>query len=86
MKWPPICRVANGKVGIRKPVGELLPLPGLSATRDPTKVEAARHGGFTHLTGTYELTCSGSRGTPVADQGKPSRFERSGPTAAGRAS
>ena len=67
---PPNDKVANNKGSIRKPVSELLALPGLSIAWHPTKVEVARSGDIAYVTGAYELTFSDSKGKPVTDKGK----------------
>jgi ketosteroid isomerase-like protein len=67
---PPNEAVANNPNSIRKAVGELLGLPGLSLSWEPTKVEVARSGDIAYLYGAYELTMTGPDGKPVADRGK----------------
>jgi uncharacterized protein (TIGR02246 family) len=63
-------KVANTKESIRKSVGELLALPSLSITWQPTKVEVARSGDLAYLYGAYELTMNDASGKPVNDRGK----------------
>jgi ketosteroid isomerase-like protein len=67
---PPNEVVATSKDSIRKTVGELLGLPGLSLQWEPTKVEVARSGDIAYLYGAYELTMDGPNGKPLADRGK----------------
>lgn len=67
---PPNEKLANSKDSIRKAVGELLTLPGLSIKWQPAKVEVARSGDIAYAYGTYELTTNDSKGKPVTDQGK----------------
>ena len=67
---PPNEPVATNGENIRKVVGELLELPGLSLSWEPTKVEVARSGDIAYLYGAYELTMTGPDGKPVADRGK----------------
>src|SRR5713101_4224389 len=67
---PPNDAAATSKDSIRKTVGGLLGLPGLSVKWQATKVEVARSGDIAYASGTYELVCVGSKGKPVADHGK----------------
>jgi ketosteroid isomerase-like protein len=67
---PPNDGRATSKDSIRKAVGELLGLPGLSIHWQPTKVEAARFGDMAYSYGAYELTSNNAKGRPVTDHGK----------------
>ena len=67
---PPNDRVANGREGARKSVNELLSLPALSITWQPTNVAVARSGDLAYLTGAYSIAFKGADGEPLADQGK----------------
>jgi ketosteroid isomerase-like protein len=50
---PPNDEVATNDAAIHKSVGELLGLPGLSLTWQPTKVEVAKSGDIAYLYGAY---------------------------------
>jgi ketosteroid isomerase-like protein len=67
---PPNERMATDKDSIRKSVGELLGLPGLSLSWEPTNVEVARSGDLAYLYGAYVLTSNDAKGKPVTDHGK----------------
>jgi ketosteroid isomerase-like protein len=67
---PPNDAVATGKDSIRKEVGALLALPGLSVKWQTTRVEVARSGDIAYSYGAYDLTSNNSKGKPVADHGK----------------
>jgi uncharacterized protein (TIGR02246 family) len=67
---PPNEKEAQSRESIRKSVGELLGLPGLSLTWQPTKVEVAGSGELAYLYGAYELTMDGPGGTKIKDYGK----------------
>jgi ketosteroid isomerase-like protein len=67
---PPNDKVATSGSAIRKSVGELLGLPGLSLTWQPTKVEVAKSGDIAYLYGAYELTMNDAQGKPETDYGK----------------
>ncbi len=67
---PPDDKMATSKDSIRKAVGELLGLPGLSITWQPTKVEAARSGDTAYSYGTYEFTSNNAKGKPITEHGK----------------
>lgn len=67
---PPNEEVAASRDSIRKTVGGLLGLPGLSITWQPRKVEVARSGDLAYLNGAYELTWNDTNGKPTADHGK----------------
>lgn len=67
---PPNQPAASGNEAIRKTIGGLLGLPGLSVKWQPLKVEVARSGdlGYTH--GTYELSFDNPNGGRIEDHGK----------------
>lgn len=67
---PPNDKVANSKDTIRKAVSDLLTMPDVGVTWQPTKVEVARSGDLAYLYGAYELTATGPEGKPIADRGK----------------
>ena len=67
---PPNEKMATGSDAIRKSIGALFALPGMSIKWAPTKVEAARSGDIGYTWGTYELTVNDPRGKPVTDHGK----------------
>lgn len=67
---PPNEKIATDKASIRKSVAELLGLPGLSLSWEPTKVEVARSGDLAYLYGAYVLTFNDAKGKPVTDHGK----------------
>ena len=67
---PPNDKVANGRENARKSVGDLLSLPGLSITWQPTNVVVARSGDIAYLTGTYSIAFKDANGASTADQGK----------------
>jgi ketosteroid isomerase-like protein len=67
---PPNDNAATSKDSIRKAVGALLALPGLSVNWRAAKVEVARSGDIAYTQGSYELTMKDSKGKPMADHGK----------------
>jgi len=67
---PPNDKVANGRESARKSVGDLLSLPGLSITWQPTNVAVARSGDIAYLTGAYSIAFKGANGESLTDQGK----------------
>jgi ketosteroid isomerase-like protein len=67
---PPNEKMATTKESIRKEIGDLLGLPGLSVSWQATKVEAGRSGDLAYTYGTYELTSNNPKGKPVTDHGK----------------
>ena len=67
---PPNEKTAVGKVAIRKPIEEMLALPGLSISWEPTKVDVAKSGELAYLYGTYQMTATGPDGKPMNDNGK----------------
>jgi ketosteroid isomerase-like protein len=67
---PPNDRLTSGKENIRKVVGELLMMPGLVISWQPTKVEVARSGDLAYSYGTYQVAFNDPKGKPVTDHGK----------------
>ncbi len=67
---PPNNKMATSKEDIRKAITDLLALPGLTVSWQPTKSEAARSGDIAYTYGTYELTSNNARGEPTSDYGK----------------
>jgi len=67
---PPNDKLATTKESIRKSVSELLALPGLTISWQPTRVEVARSGDLGYLYGAYELSMKDARGKPATDRGK----------------
>lgn len=67
---PPNEKMATDRDAIRKSIGGLFALPGMSIKWAPTKVEAARSGDIGYTWGTYELTVNDPKGKPVIDHGK----------------
>jgi len=67
---PPNDKTVTGKESIRKPITDLLALPGLSISWTPTKVEVAKSGDLAYLYGTYQLSVAGPDGKPIDDHGK----------------
>jgi uncharacterized protein (TIGR02246 family) len=67
---PPNEAKTAGKDGIRKEIGALLGLPGLSLTWSPEKVEVSRSGDLAYTQGAYELTATDAKGKPMTDHGK----------------
>jgi len=67
---PPNEKTAVGKDAIRKPVADMLGLPGLTISWEPTKVEVAKSGDLAYLYGTYQMTATGPNGKPMNDNGK----------------
>ena len=67
---PPNDKIATSRAGIRKPIGELLGLPGLAITWQPAKVEVARSGDLAYLYGTYELSWDEAQHKRATDRGK----------------
>lgn len=61
---------ASGNEAIRKTIGGLLGLPGLSMKWRPLKVEVARSGDIGYLHGTYELSFDNPNGGRIEDHGK----------------
>jgi uncharacterized protein (TIGR02246 family) len=67
---PPNEKVMTDKAVIRKAIAELLSLPGLSLSWEPTKVEVAKSGDLAYLYGSYSLTMNDDKGKPMQDFGK----------------
>jgi ketosteroid isomerase-like protein len=67
---PPDDKKASGKENVRKVIGGLLALPGLSLSWAPAKVEVARSGDLAYTQGSYQLTTTDSHGKPTTEQGK----------------
>jgi ketosteroid isomerase-like protein len=67
---PPNEKPASSSAAIRKSIGELLTLPGLSITWGPTKVEVAKSGELGYSYGSYQDSFSGPGGKRVEDRGK----------------
>ena len=67
---PPNEPLATGKEPIRKVIGDLYAMPGLSVKWQPTKVEVARSGDIGYSRGTYEMTVNDAKGNPMTDRGK----------------
>jgi uncharacterized protein (TIGR02246 family) len=67
---PPNDKAMKDKASIRKSISELLHLPGLSLSWEPTKVEVAQSGDLAYLYGTYSLSMTDDKGKPVTDFGK----------------
>jgi uncharacterized protein (TIGR02246 family) len=67
---PPNAKTATSKEEIRAAVAELLAMPGLSVTWQPTKVEVSKSGDLAYLYGTYQLTANDASGKPITDRGK----------------
>jgi ketosteroid isomerase-like protein len=67
---PPNEPMATGKEAIRKSIGDLLALPGLSLKWTPSKVEVARSGDLGYSYGAYEMAAKDPKGNPVNDKGK----------------
>jgi uncharacterized protein (TIGR02246 family) len=67
---PPNDKALTDKASIRKSIGELLSLPGLSLSWEPTKVEVAKSGDLAYLYGAYSLTMTDEKGKPMTDFGK----------------
>lgn len=67
---PPNDKVATDAASIRKPIAELLALPELEISWEPTKVEVARSADIAYLYGVYKLSFTGPDGKRVGDQGK----------------
>src|SRR5689334_1362897 len=67
---PPNDKTVTGKDSIRKPVADLLGLPGLNITWQPSKVEVARAGDLGYLYGTYESSWDAPGGKRTTEHGK----------------
>jgi uncharacterized protein (TIGR02246 family) len=67
---PPNDAKTTGKDGIRKEIGGLLAMPGLSLSWSPEKVEVSRSGDLAYTQGAYLLTAADAKGKPMTDHGK----------------
>jgi ketosteroid isomerase-like protein len=67
---PPNDKKATGKDDVRRYIGQLLMLPGLSLSWEPSKVEVARSGDLAYTQGTYQMAFPDPHGKPATDQGK----------------
>ena len=67
---PPNDKIATTRDAARKAVGDLLGLPGLAITWQPTKVEVARAGDLAYLYGAYEVSWDEANGKRTKDVGK----------------
>ncbi len=67
---PPNDKAATTKDSIRKTIGDVLALPGLTVNWKAAKVEVAKSGDLAYAQGTYELGMTGPKGKPMADHGK----------------
>jgi ketosteroid isomerase-like protein len=67
---PPNASAAVTKEAIRKIWQDLLAGPGLVISWKATKVEVAKSGDISFVSGTYELTMNDASGKPVNDHGK----------------
>jgi ketosteroid isomerase-like protein len=70
MVLPPNASAATSKEAIRRVWQGLLASPGLVISWKTTKVEVAKSGDLTCLSGTYDLTMNDASGKPVDDHGK----------------
>ena len=61
---------ASGDEAIRKTIGGLLGLPGLSTKWRPLRVEVSRSGDMGYVRGTYELSFDNPNGGRIEDHGK----------------
>jgi ketosteroid isomerase-like protein len=67
---PPNDKKASSKDDVRKYIGQLLMLPGLALSWEPSKVEVARSGDLAYTQGTYRMSFPDPHGKPATDQGK----------------
>jgi ketosteroid isomerase-like protein len=67
---PPNDKKATGKDDVRRYIGQLLMLPGLNLSWEPSKVEVARSGDLAYTQGTYRMAFPDPHGKPATDQGK----------------
>jgi ketosteroid isomerase-like protein len=67
---PPNDKIAATRAAIRKPIAELLGLPGVVVSWQQTKVDVARSRDIAYAYGTYQLSFNDAKGKPVNDQGK----------------
>ena len=66
---PPNEKPLTDKAAIRKSIADLLSLPNLQLSWEPTKVEVAKSGDLAYLYGSYSLTMTNEQGKPVTDFG-----------------
>ena len=62
--------IQTGKDSIRKASSEMMRIPGLALSWQPTKVEVSRSGDLAYEVGTYQSTANNAKGQPVTDRGK----------------
>jgi len=67
---PPNAKTMTDKAAIRKSIADLLSLPNLQLSWEPTKVEVAKSGDLAYLYGAYSMTMTDQQGKPVTDFGK----------------
>jgi len=67
---PPNAKTMTDKAAIRKSIADLLSLPNLRLSWEPTKVEVAKSGDLAYLYGAYSMTMTDQQGKPVTDFGK----------------
>ncbi len=67
---PPNDKVANTRDAIHKSIADMMALPNLSITWEPTKVEVAKSGELAYLYGKYQLSFTDPKGNTVNDHGK----------------
>ena len=67
---PPNEPMASGKDAIHKSIEGLLGLPGLNLKWEPKKIEVSKSGDMAYSFGTYEMSMTDPKGTPVMDKGK----------------
>jgi ketosteroid isomerase-like protein len=67
---PPNDKKASGKEDVRRYIGQLLMLPGLSLSWEPSKIEVARSGDLAYTQGSYRMAFPDPHGKPATDQGK----------------
>jgi len=66
----PDAPAASGKEAVRKSWSDMLALPGLVLSWQPTNVEVAKSGEIGYTQGTYEMTVNDAKGNPNTDRGK----------------
>jgi len=66
----PNAPAASGKEAVRKSWSDMLALPGLLISWQPTRVEVAKSGDIGYTQGTYEMTVNDAKGNPNTDRGK----------------
>lgn len=67
---PPNDKKAATRDSIQKAVGDLLGLPGLVITWQPSKIDVARSGDTAYLYGTYNVSFDDPNGKRITDTGK----------------